>query len=155
LAPKRATSLYQAACNTIGLPSNDGIQMKIRLCLSDFKSLNGQIESVEKEMEKQLIATGISDYLLSIKGIGIVSAAGLLGEIGDPSRFVSWKQIRKLAGFNLVADSSGERKGQQKISKRGRPLLRSYLYQIALVMWRKTKNTARFTAICSTGGRIL
>jgi transposase len=136
---KRATRLYQAACNTIGLPSNEGIKLKIRLCLDDFKSLNEQIENVEKEMEKQLIRSGLSEYLLSVKGIGIVSGAGLLGEIGDPSRFVSWKQIRKLAGFNLVTESSGEKKGQQKISKRGRPLLRSYLYQIALVMVAKNK----------------
>jgi transposase len=39
----------------------------------------------------------------------------------------------------LVVDSSGERKGRQKISKRGRPLLRSYLYKIALVMVAKNK----------------
>ena len=136
---KRAESLYQAACKTIGLPVNDGIKMKLRLCLDDFKSLTVQIETIEQEMEKQLIATGLSDYLLSIKGIGVVLAAGLLGEIGDPSRFESWKHIRKLAGFNLVEESSGEKKGQHKISKRGRPLLRGYLYQAALIMAAKNK----------------
>ncbi|MCL6592135.1 MAG: IS110 family transposase [Firmicutes bacterium] len=136
---KRAEALYQAACNTIGLPAHEGIKMKLRLCLDDFKSLTARMETVEQEMEKQLKATGIGDCLLSIKGIGVVIAAGLLGEIGDPSRFVSWKQIRKLAGFNLAEDSSGERKGQHEISKRGRPLLRSYLYQAALVMAAKNK----------------
>jgi transposase len=136
---KRAEALYQAACNTIGLPVNDGIKLKLRLCLDDFKSLTARMETIEQAMKKQLIATGISDYLLSIKGIGIVLAAGLLGEIGDPSRFDTWKQIRKMAGFNLVADSSGERKGQLKISKRGRHLLRCYLYQAVLVMVAKNK----------------
>ena len=109
---KRAESLYQAACKTIGLPINDGIKIKLRLCLEDFKSLTVQIETIEQAMEKKLIATGFSDYLLSIKGIGVVLAAGLLGEIGDPSRFESWKQIRKLAGFNLVEESSGEKSYQ-------------------------------------------
>lgn len=136
---KRAEALYQAACKTIGLPATDGIKLKLRLCLDDFKSLTDRMATVEQAMEEQLKATGISEYLLSIKGIGVVLAAGLLGEIGDPSRFDTWKQIRKLAGFNLVEDSSGERKGQLKISKRGRHLLRSYLYQAVLVMVAKNK----------------
>lgn len=131
---KRADSLYQAACNTIGIPANDSTKLKLWLYLDEFKTLTERIETVEQEMKKQLIATGISDYILSIKGIGIVIAAGLLGEIGDPSRFTSWKQIRKLAGFNLVETSSGERKGKHKISKRGRSLLRNYLYQAAVIV---------------------
>ena len=97
------------------------------------------MKTIEQEMAKQLTATGICDYLLSIKGIGIVLAASLLGEIGDPSRFDNWKQIRKMAGFNLVEESSGEKKGQHKISKRGRRLLRCYLYQAVLVMVAKNK----------------
>ena len=90
-------------------------------------------------MEKQLQALGIGDYLLSIKGIGIVTAAGIIGEIGDPRRFVSWKQVRKLAGFNLVEDSSGQRQGRRVISKRGRSLLRNFLYQAAIVIVAKNE----------------
>ncbi|HEX3046069.1 MAG TPA: IS110 family transposase [Bacillota bacterium] len=131
---KRAESLYQVACDTIGLPTNDSAKLKLWLYLDEFNNLTGQIETVEQKMKKQLTETGISEYILSIKGIGIVIAAGILGEIGDPSRFANWKQIRKLAGFNLVEDSSGERKGKHKISKRGRSLLRSYLYQAAVIM---------------------
>jgi transposase len=136
---KRAEALYQAACNTIGLPVTNGIKLKLQLCLDNFKSLTVRMKTIEQEMAKQLTATGICDYLLSIKGIGIVLAASLLGEIGDPSRFDNWKQIRKMAGFNLVEESSGEKKGQHKISKRGRRLLRCYLYQAVLVMVAKNK----------------
>lgn len=136
---KRAEVLSRAACNSIGLPVNEGIKLKLRLYLDNFNSLTAQIATVEQEMEKQLTATGFSDYLLSIKGIGVVLAASLLGELGDPSRFDSWKRIRKLAGLNLVEESSGEKKGRRKISKRGRRLLRSYLYQAALVMVAKNK----------------
>jgi transposase len=51
-----------------------------------------------------------------------------VGEVGDVSRFTSWKQVRSLAGLNLVEDSSGQRKGNTKVSKRGRPYLRHMLY---------------------------
>lgn len=76
---------------------------------------------------------------MSIPGIGIVTAVGILGEIDDPSRFESWKQIRKYAGLNLIEDSSGERKGKTRISKRGRAMLRNLLYQVAVVMVIKNK----------------
>jgi transposase len=45
----------------------------------------------------------------------------------DLTRYQDWRQIRKLAGYNLTENSSGERKGQAKISKWGRPVLKSLL----------------------------
>ena len=67
--------------------------------------------------------------MLSFPGIGIVTAAGILGEIGDPKRFESWEQVRKYASFNLVEDSSGDQQGKTVISKRCRAVLRNILYQ--------------------------
>lgn len=130
---KRAERLYKAACDSIGVPANKAIRLKLRLLVEELHLLNGQITDIENEMEQQLKATGISQYILSIPGIGIVTAAGILGEIGDPNRFSHWKQIRKLAGFNLVESSSGKHQGRRVISKRGRFALRSYLYQVAFV----------------------
>mgnify|MGYP002683307637 CR=1 FL=1 len=99
-----------------------------------------QMANIEIEMEKKLEATRIAQYLLSFPGIGVVTAAGILGEIGDPKRFESWEQVRKYAGFNLVEDSSGDRKGKTVVSKRGRAMLRNILYQAALVMVAKNKD---------------
>lgn len=131
---KKAELLYRAAYSSVGFPANEAVKMKLGLFVKELHLLNDQITAVETAMETQLKATGISQYILSIKGIGIVTAAGILGEIGDPSRFTDWKQVRKLAGFNLIENSSGEHQGQRSISKRGRCLLRNYLYQAALVM---------------------
>jgi transposase len=83
-------------------------------------------------MSKTLQATGISEYLLSIKGIGVVSLAVCLGEMGDPMRFHDPRQLSRLAGYNLIEDSSGKNKSGTCISKRGRKGLRRVLYQMAL-----------------------
>lgn len=131
---KRARLLYETATRSIGIPSNSAVKIKLMAYLRDLEFLTGQIDTIEAEMKRELLATGLSDYLLNIKGVGIVTAASILGEIGDPNRFASWKQIRKLAGFNLVEDSSGERRGQRVISKRGRPNLRRILYQQAVIL---------------------
>lgn len=70
----------------------------------------------------------MGELLQSMKGVGPVISAVFLGEIGDISRFDNWKQVRKLAGMNLVEQSSGQHKGKTKISKRGRPYLRYMLF---------------------------
>ncbi|WP_243137217.1 IS110 family transposase [Desulfofundulus thermobenzoicus] len=76
-------------------------------------------------MEKALAKTGLAEYLLSIPGIGVVTAASFLGEVGDLTRYEDWRQIRKLAGYNLTINQSGDsKKGSTKISKRGHSELR-------------------------------
>ena len=93
-----------------------------------------QLDEVEQAMEKEIKRTGYAEQLLGIKGIGIVSAASFLGEVGDPLRFQNERQIMKYAGYNLTEDSSGKNKSGTCISKRGRKQLRSILYNMALVM---------------------
>ncbi|MGI6012499.1 MAG: transposase, partial [Ruminococcus sp.] len=43
-------------------------------------------------------------------GIGVVTLAACLGELGDPTRFESPRQMSRMAGYNLVEDSSGKKK---------------------------------------------
>lgn len=83
-------------------------------------------------MAKAQQAAGVSEYLLSIKGVGIVSLAVCLGEMGNPLRFNDPRQLSRLAGYNLVEDSSGKNKSGTRISKRVRKGLRRVLYQMAL-----------------------
>ena len=52
----------------------------------------------------------------------------------DQVTFDSPKQIQKLAGLELVENSSGKNKGQTTISKRGRRKLRKILYQAVLLL---------------------
>ncbi len=101
--------------------------------------LKRQIKLTEKELEKQLKETGFYESLMSIQGIGIVSAAMLVGEVGDINRFKSYEQIRRYAGLNLIENSSGTHKGKTTIPKRGRSLLRSILYRMAFTMVNKNK----------------
>ena len=50
------------------------------------------------------------------------------------ARFDNPRQMSRMAGYNLVEDSSGKNKSGTKISKRGRKNLRSVLYQMSLTM---------------------
>ena len=77
--------------------------------------------------------------ILKIKGIGIITAAGFIAEVGDLTRFSHPKQIIKLAGLNLRENSSGEHKGQTTISKRGRKRLRALLFRAMLPLIAKNE----------------
>ena len=63
--------------------------------------------------------------------------ARLLAETGPLSDFDHWRKLMRYAGFNLVTRQSGIYKGPNKISKKGRCLLRKVLHAIALPLVRK------------------
>jgi transposase len=69
---------------------------------------------------------------MQIKGIGMKTVSGFIAEAGDISRFTDPKQIQKLAGQAIVANSSGKHNGRSKISKRGRKRLRYLLFEATL-----------------------
>ena len=133
---KRAKNLLAAAKRSIGVPEGlSAAKMRLSQCIGEIEFLQKQITQTEEAMEKALEQTGLNKYLLSIPGVGIVTAATFLGEVGDISRYEDWRQLRKLAGYNLTENTSGEKQyGATKISKRGRPGLRCLLYQASLVL---------------------
>lgn len=139
---KRAKKLIAAAEESIGV--KEGLQAaraKLMGCLDEIEFYHGQLKKTEEAMGRFLVQTGLGEYLLSIPGIGVVTAAGFLGEIGDPAGYSHWKQIQKLAGYNLVEQSSGQKRGQRSISKRGRPGLRSLLYGASVTLVAKNKES--------------
>ena len=74
---------------------------------------------------------------MSIKGIGPIITAAIIGEVGDLRQYDYAHQLQKLAGINLYEISSGKQKGQRHITKRGRHLLRKMLYYAALNVTKK------------------
>lgn len=130
---KKARQLVETAKNSIGVSYGAlSAKLKLGLMIAELELLNQQLEQLESAMKQALADTGFGDIILGIPGIGVITAASFLGEIGDPMRFNDPRQISKMAGYNLVEDSSGKSKSGTIISKRGRKNLRSVLYQMAL-----------------------
>jgi len=130
---QNAERLISFAKNTVGIKEGVlGLSMDIQHILIQLEMLNTLIVEIESEMETALGRIPYSSKLLSIKGLGVVSVAGIIGEIGDFSKFQTRSEIMKLAGLDLYEISSGKWKGRRKISKRGRSLLRKILYYAAI-----------------------
>jgi len=132
---KKAHQLLEVAKNSIGVGYGlASAKLKLGLMIEELELLTKQLDLLESEMAKALADTGFGEIILSIPGIGVVTAASFFGEIGDPMRFDNPRQISRMAGYNLVEDSSGKNKSGTAISKRGRKTLRSVLYKMALTM---------------------
>lgn len=128
----------QAAAVTIGITEGlPAARHVLQSYLSEIRFWQAEIDRLEAAMADSLAATGLGSILTSIPGVGVITAAIFLAEVGDPAQYEDWRQIRRLAGLNLVENSSGERNGQRRISKRGRPYLRAVLYQMCagMVAW--------------------
>jgi transposase len=138
LGKDRAQALYEAAEQTVGIEEGrSGVLLEIQEILSHIAASECFIEKVEQEMIYYLQQVPYSHSILSLKGIREVTAAGLVGEVGDFRQFHTLREVMKLAGLNLFEISSGKHKGNRHISKRGRPLLRKLLYFAAINTIRK------------------
>jgi len=133
LGQERARQIFEAAHKSIGISEGgESIVREIRHLASNIRNENRFINGVEKEMKRYLEEIPYSHSILSIKGIGDVTAAGLIGEVGDFRKFSTIAEITKLAGLDLYEISSGRKKGQRRISKRGRSYLRKILFFAAI-----------------------
>jgi transposase len=71
---------------------------------------------------------------------GVISEkniARLLGETGPLSDFTHWRMLMRYGGLNIRMRQSGKYQGYNKISKRGRRLMRKILQNIALPLVRR------------------
>jgi transposase len=135
---KQAEALRDAANSSIGIKEGiRSILFDIRGILSKLKLMNGLLAEVEDEIRMKLEKVPESKNILSIKGIGVITAAGIIGEVADFSCFRTSSEVQKFAGLNLFEISSGLHKGQVHITKVGRALLRKILYFAALNTVRK------------------
>ena len=129
----RAESLFGAAKNSVGIgEGKESIVVEIKHLVGTIEHQNRFIDILEQQMASYLGQIPCSRNILSIRGIGLVIASGLIGEVGDFGEFKTIPEIMKLAGLDLYEVSSGRHKGQRHISKRGRSLLRKLLFFAAI-----------------------
>jgi transposase len=129
----RAVRLNEAAKISIGI--KEGLKMaekQLKADLDQYELYLKQYEELEKIIEELALQVPGVKEMLTIKGVGIITAAGFVAEVGDIKRFTHPSQIQKLAGLNLIENSSGKHKGRTSISKRGRSRLRALLFRVIM-----------------------
>jgi len=105
---------------------------ELEASLEQYELYLKQNEQLEIEIEELAFQIPGVKEMVSIKGVGIMTASGFIAEVGDIKRFTHPSQIQKLAGLNLIENSSGKHKGKTSISKRGRARLRALLFRVIM-----------------------
>lgn len=137
---KRARILVSAAEHSIGSTEAPGsARIEIRNLLSDYEVYKNRMDDLMQEIEAKLSEIPYIDKLMGINGIGLKTISCFIAEVGNIRCFDNPKQLQKLAGYAIVADSSGKHNGESRISHRGRKRLRYALYEAAISVIGKNK----------------
>ena len=130
---KRAKTLVSAAEHSVGsMEAPEAARYELKNLLDDMDMYTSRMDELLRNIEEKLKEIPYIDKLMDIRGIGLVTVSGFIAEVGDIGRFDNPKQLQKLAGLAIVADSSGKHNGESRISYRGRKRLRYVLYEAAI-----------------------
>ena len=130
---QKAKELYEAAQKSIGVKQiGSADRYRVGMCLEEVKRTVLTLKNIDIQLKRMLKEIPSASYLMSIPGIGPLSAAVYLGELGDPTHFHNARQIVKYAGYDPQESDSGSRVGRRFISKKGRWLLRKYLFFMSM-----------------------
>jgi transposase len=130
---QKVVRLFEAAQHSVGIhEGRESILLEVEHLVSDIENKNRFIEKMKEKIHYHLTCIPYSQSMLSLKGVGPVTIAGLIGEVGDFGKFKTISDIMKLAGLNLYEVSSGKHRGRRHISKRGRSVMRKLLFFAAI-----------------------
>lgn len=131
-AKRKIDELSSKATNSFGVKfCLDSFSLQIKLLIEQISFIENQVVTVEAEIST--LMEKINSPITSIPGIGLITGAVILGEIGDISRFSNPSKLVAYAGLDATISQSGEFEStSNRMSKRGSSYLRKALFQSAL-----------------------
>lgn len=137
LQVSKVRELYEAAPESIGVKDDGALQELLRIQQERVANLHQQLARLEGRILELFHQLPYARNLLSI-GLGKVTTALIVAEIGNPEHFRNGNQLVKVAGMVPTPKQSGQMNRQRTpMSHKGRPRLRTYLYFACLHLLRK------------------
>ncbi|MCP5506347.1 MAG: IS110 family transposase [Chlamydiales bacterium] len=122
--------------------AQEGIDRLLRCyeqILRELKELTQKVETLAKEDQAV-------KRLMTIPGIGAITALSYAVEIGNPKRFKKSKQVGAYLGMTPKQYSSGETQRQGRVSKCGSVEVRTLLNEGGLVLLTRSKKWSKLKA---------
>lgn len=99
--------------------------------LSVWRMLGEQIGAIEQRLLEQARASEVCRRLMTIPGVGALTAVTFTTAIDTPNRFAKSRSVGAYLGLTPRRYQSGEMDSTGRISKCGDRLLRTYLFEAA------------------------
>ena len=125
--------VWEKAGGTVAAPHGHQAAMReVTRLVERIDFVGDQLAQVAGELQTFLEAFDEATYLATLPGIGWITIAGLIAEIGPFDRYQHGRQLVKLAGLQPSRRESGQHAGRTPITKRGRAQLRAVVYMATL-----------------------
>lgn len=125
--PHRFFMLKELAKNSIGHPTETS-DVLIETYVNSIKCFNREIDEIESKIAECM--KNIDTHLMSIPGVGPVSAATIISEFGDIENFESPAKMLAFAGLEPGIYQSGTMLRNGKMVKHGSGYLRYTIIQL-------------------------
>ncbi len=127
----KAEEIQELAQRSVGVGFlADALRVQMNCLLEQLALLEQQLDELDGQIEA--VMERLPQYITSIPGVGLVTGATILAEIGDVHRFPAPEKLVAYAGIDPVVYQTGEFKAANtRMSKRGSPYLRHALWQAA------------------------
>jgi len=138
LALKKLLVLHQVACNSVGVKAgSEAVTTELQMLVVSHQVLALQMERVDRQLHDLIQEFEEFKYVSTITGLGTLTIAGMVAEIGPLEHYGNAKDLVKLAGTNPIQSESAD-KGREHtpMSKKGRAGLRSCLWRAAIGLMR-------------------
>jgi transposase len=107
--------------------------------LSVHENICQQQSTFDDEVRRLAKSDETTRRLMTVPGVGVITALTFRHTIDDPSRFRSASTVGAYLGLTPRRNQSGETDTSGKISRWGDRLLRTYLFEAATVLLYRTK----------------
>jgi transposase len=134
------------------LIEGDGLlQGTLRSLLAVLRSIGEQVAILDKRVHQFARKSKVCRHLMTVPGVGPVTAAAFVTTVDDPGKFRKSKSVGAFLGLTPRRYQSGETDVNGRISKCGDELTRMYLYEAATSLLSKIN---RWSALNVWGLRI-
>ena len=129
----KTEQLKAAASSSFGVTfAKNSFTFQLKALMEQISFIEKQVKETESEISS--IMEKLESPITTITGIGNVTGAAILSEIGDLSKFNSPKKLVAFAGLDATVTQSGEFEASHNVmSKRGSSYLRKAIFQSALI----------------------
>ena len=129
----KAEQLKAAASSSFGVTfAKDSFTFQLKTLVEQISFIEKQVKETEAEISG--IMRKLESPITPITGIGNVTGATILSEIGDISKFDSSRKLVAFAGLDATVTQSGEFEAAHNVmNKRGSPYLQKAIFQSALI----------------------
>src|SRR5713101_1053635 len=109
-----ARALIVAAEKSVGAHHSEPYRRRIKYLCEDLDVLRRRLKDLARDVERKLDDHEVGKLLMTIEGLGPLTAACLIAELGDPARFDSPGAIASYVGVIPRIRQSGKKRASRK-----------------------------------------